>query len=160
MNLANNYLYTLNVKADAIREALKGGITAGGEGMTMDEFKEFMLQRDEANYNKFVEFVGDLGLDKIANDIAATRNHTARIQEYVEALNAKVAGLQDYSGKLEEILNAIKGIDFTSPDYSADLAEIKQLLKDFSCNCNGDHAGTGSDEGYVDMDKVLGDLLN
>jgi chromosome segregation ATPase len=139
------YLNALQKKADDIEQAIKDLQTAGGNDIDLEEFKAYMKERDEANYNKFVTFMNDTGLAKNVNTI----------KELLAALNDKIGETKDYSDQLNTIINKLDGIDFTSPDYTSKLNEIIEKLNNFSCNCTCT-GNSNTNEGIIDdLDHLL-----
>ena len=96
-------------KANEFEELMKNN-----QGMTIDEFKAALQERDQKQYEKWVKFTIDMGLDKLAGDVAT-------IKDYVSAMYGKL-------NENQEILKAIE-------------EAIKNHKCDCDCGDNGNHEG-------------------
>lgn len=144
-DLSNKYLDALLGKVDAMKAQLDK-IAADNDGMTIDEFKAYMQERDEAQYQKFVKFMIDMGLDKLAGDVAT-------IKDLVSQLNAKVQNMKDYSGQLDKIIAKLDSIDWTAAENKGKLEQIIEILKNFKCNCD---CGNSNEGVMDDLDNIFG----
>ncbi len=146
-NKANTYLKALVEKADQALELL-GDIAEDNEGMTLDEFKAYMAERDAAQYKKFVQLMIDMGLDKLAGDVAT-------IKDLVAAIKDKVDAQENYADRLDVIIAKLDGIDFTQEENQELLKKILEAIKNHECNC--DCTGDGNHEGIIgDFEDLLG----
>lgn len=143
---ANKMLNALLKKADEFEALLKDN-----QGMTVDEFKEALQERDQKQYEKWVQFTIDMGLDKLAGDVAT-------IKEYVVAMKGKLDGMKDYSAQLDRIIAILDGLDLTSAENQKILKAIKEAIENHKCDCNcGDN---GNHEGILgDVEDALNGLL-
>jgi len=158
--LANGYLAALLSKADELKDVIANLELNGKGGMTIDEFKAYMQERDKAQYDKFVQFTVDMGFDKLPGDVST-------IKDLLSAMNDKIQNLKDYSdqldtiiGKLDKIADFLKNADFSNPDYTAKLDKIIDLLEnlDFTLECNCEHVCDCGKENVDTNEGIVGDL--
>ena len=113
------------------------------------DINEVYIKYDEAQYQKFVKFAIDMGLDKLPEDVAT-------IKDLLSALNDKVQNMKDYSGQLDRIIAKLDSIDWTAAENKGKLEQVIELLKNFKCNCECG-ASSGSNEGVLDdLDNIFG----
>lgn len=142
---ANKMLNALLNKADEFGELLKDN-----EGMTVDEFKEALQERDQKQYEKWVQFTIDMGLDKLAGDVAT-------IKDLVAAMKGKLDGMKDYSAQLDRIIAKLDGLDLTAAENQKILKAIEEAIKNHKCDCN---CSNGNHEGILgDVEDALNGLL-
>lgn len=113
--------------------------------MPLDDWKEFMKERDEANYKKLVALMKDLGLLELAGDVNS-------IRQTLEAMDCElIQSLQDYAEKLDEIIENQEAQGKDVAELKGIAQEINDKIDDIECNC--DCGGNGNHEG------ILGDKL-
>ena len=159
-NVANAYLAALLEKVGNIEDLVADLETNSNGGMTIDQFAAFMKDRDEAQYNKFVQFTKDMGFDKLPGDVAT-------IKDLLGAMNNKIQNLKDYSGqldtiiaKLDKLAKFLENADFSNPDYTAKLDKIIELIEnlDFTLECNCDHTCNCEKDNIDSNEGIVGDL--
>ena len=119
--------------------------------MTVDEFKAALQERDQKQYEKWVQFTIDMGLDNLAGDVAT-------IKDYVAAMKGKLDGMKDYSAQLDRIIAKLDGLDLTAEENQEILKAIEEAIKNHKCDCNcGDN---GNHEGILgDVEDALNGLV-
>lgn len=138
--ITNQYLESLNAKADAMLEELKNLKEQAG-GITIEQLENLWIERDEDNYNKYKALIEALGIQ------IDTTN--AKLDDLIAAIESWKQDQKDYTEQLNRIIALLEGIDWSNPDYSAKFDMIIDLIKNFECNCN---CGGNKDpnEGIID----------
>ena len=154
--LANGYLAALLEKTGEIKDLIANLEANGKGGMTIDEFKAYMQERDKEQYEQFVQFTVDMGFDKLPGDVST-------IKDLLESMNNKIQNLKDYSGQLDTVIGKLDNIAdlISNPDYTAKLAKIIDLLEnlDFTLehDCEHQDKNIETNEGIIgDIGKILG----
>lgn len=147
--ISNAYLKSLVEKGNQLIKVGEEILATGNGGMTQAQFEESLAKRDAEAFKQYKALLADLGLDKIAGDVATLKDLVANIKN---ALDNKA----NYAQQLTRIISLLEGINWNTAENAGKLDQIKQLIAEFKCNCQCGN-DSSSNEGILgDIENLLG----
>ena len=162
----NNYLNSLNQKADVVIEQLKELAELSGGALTAEQLDQVLTQHDIDNRAAYAEMLKNLNIKpadntKVENLLAeintkldARKDYTEYLNVIINKLNSIDFSIQANADKLDEISAKLDNIDFSVDANTQELVKIQELIEVLD-GCCCDNEGTVNPDDLGNLDGLV-----